>query len=160
MPVYVDPKTGLSIATNSMIKTMRRCPKQFEYKYIDRLKAKRLGKPLRQGTWGHKLLETHYSGGSVKKAHKKLLDRWGKLFDEERDALGDMPGETMRLVKSYLWHYKNDHWKVLEVEYVIETELPNGMIYRAKVDLLVEDQYGIWIVDHKFNAKLPGTQQR
>jgi hypothetical protein len=143
-----------------MISGFRACHKQFEYKYVDRLKPKHLGKPLRQGSWGHSLLEAHYNGEDWEEEHQRLLGKWGQLFDEERDSIGDLPGETKRLMQSYLWHYKNEHWIVHEVEYTIEVELPNGMIYRGKVDLIIEDQYGLWIVDHKFNRKLPNTQYR
>jgi hypothetical protein len=143
-----------------MLKTFRRCPKQTQYKYLERLKPRRLGKPLRQGSWGHSLLETYYRGGDWEDTHKKLLVKWGELFDEERDSIGDMPGETKRLMESYLWHYRDEHWKVHEVEYVIECELPNGMLYRGKVDLIVEDQFGLWIVDHKWNKRLPNNQYR
>ena len=36
-----------------------------------------------------------------------------------------------------------------EVEFVLETEFPDGTIYRGKIDLLIENHGGLWIVDHK-----------
>jgi hypothetical protein len=42
--LYTDDKTGKLISTHSMLKTFRRCPKQAEFKYVHRLKPRRLGK--------------------------------------------------------------------------------------------------------------------
>lgn len=156
--LYIDD--GHAIATHSMIKTFRRCPKQAEYKYFLRLKPRILGKPLRQGTWMHRLQEVHYKGGDWEAEHKRLSAKFGELFDEERDAIGDLPTECHRMMKSYLWHYKNDNWKVHDAEFVLETEFPDGTIYRAKIDLLVEDQYGLWLVDHKWHKSLPNLTYR
>jgi PD-(D/E)XK nuclease superfamily len=151
---------GRAIATHSMLKTFRRCPKQTEYKYQLRLKPKVLGKPLRQGTWMHRLQEVHYKGGDWKEEHKLLSAKFNELFDEERDEIGDLPRECARMMQSYLWHYKNDNWKVHDVEFVLETEFPDGTIYRGKIDLLIEDQYGLWLVDHKWHRSLPNLQYR
>lgn len=156
--LYVDD--GHAINTHSMIKTFRRCPKQADYKYYQRLKPKVLGKPLRQGTWMHRLQEIHYKGGDWEDEHELLTRKWKKLFDEERDAIGDLPTECARMMRSYLWHYRHEEWKVLETEFILETSFPDGSIYRAKIDLLVEDQYGLWIVDHKWNKSLPDTNFR
>jgi hypothetical protein len=146
---------GTPISTQSMLKCFRLCPKQTDYKYFRRLKPKSLGRPLREGDWGHKCLETHYKGGDWKETHGILTEKWEKLFDEEKDRTGNMPDTMSRLLRSYFWHYANDPWEILDVEVLIEVKFPNGSIFRLKADLVVRDQYGIWIVDHKFNAKLP-----
>lgn len=161
MPIYTDPDTGQGIFTHSMGKSMRRCPNQFRYKYIERLKPKVQGRPLREGTWMHKLLETHYKGGDWKTAHKILTAKFDKMFEEERVDMPTLPDDCYRLMQSYLWHYKNDDWEVLEVEFVVECELPNGLIYRGRIDMLVREKHTgfIYIVDHKFNARMPDPVQ-
>lgn len=158
-PVYWDEEArdgeGQGIVTHSMMKTMRMCPKQFEYKYIHRLKPKLLGRPLRFGTWMHALYETYHKGEDWLEVHKNLTHQFSKLFDEEKDRVGDLPRDCFRTMQSYIWHYKEDEWKVLEAEFVLEAELPDGTLYRGKIDMLVENQYGLWIVDHKNHKKMP-----
>jgi len=161
--LYVD--NGKVITTHSMLKSFGRCPNQARYKYAERLKPKRVNerdKPLRRGTWIHKLLEEYYAGRSWQAAHNKLSDQFGQLFDEERDALGDLPREMAALMKSYLWHYGADKtdpfhgWKVHETEMTLECPWPDGNgVYRMRLDLLMEDEYGLWIVDHKSHKTLP-----
>lgn len=158
--VYHDPETGKPITTHSMIKTMRHCPKQAEYKYVDRLKPKVLGRPLRFGTWMHSLYEAHHKGEDWRAVHRSLTAKFSQLFDEEKEAVGDLPRDCARTMVSYLWHYRDDPWTVHEVEFTLEAELPDGGIYRGKVDMLVEDQYGLWIVDHKNHKSLPGLEYR
>lgn len=146
---------GKSIVTHSMLKTFRRCPKQAEYKYVHRLKPRRLGQPLKRGTWFHALLEAYHGGGDWKAVHRQLTREFSKLFDEEKDYYGDMPTEMARIMISYIWHYKADPWKYHEVEMQLEAPLPDGTIYRGKVDALIENQFGLWLVDHKTHKTLP-----
>lgn len=152
--LYTDDD-GRPISTHSMIKTFRRCNKQAQYKYIDRLKPKQLSKPLKRGTWIHSCLETHYKGGDWRETHDRLTREFNKLFDEEKADLGNLPREIEKLLVSYFWHYGKADWKVHEVEFTLEAAFPDGGIYRGKIDMLVEDQFGLWIVDHKSHARLP-----
>lgn len=159
-PVYWDPEVDKGIVTHSMMKTMRSCPQQFNYKYIQRLKPQVLGRPLRFGTWMHELYEAFHKGEDWEAIHKRNTLRYSKLFDEEKDAIGDLPRDCRRTMLSYIWHYKEDEWTVHEAEFVLEAELPDGTLYRGKIDLLVENQYGLWIVDHKNHKKLPDLEFR
>lgn len=151
--LYVDD--GQAISTHSMLKTMRRCPKQAQFKYVYRLKPRLLSSPLRRGTWVHLLLEEHHSGGDWRAMHKQLSDQFNTMFDEERDFYGDLPTEIEHLMSSYEWHYALDPWKVLETEFTLEFEWPDGSLYRGKVDMLVETQFGLYLVDHKSHKSLP-----
>lgn len=160
MPLYTTDE-GVPIITHSMLKTFKRCPRQALYKYHDRLKPKTQAKPLKRGNWIHSLLETHYSGGDWRETHTTLSLQFEQLFDEEKDALGDLPDEIGRIMTSYFWHYRDDQdWKVVTVEDTIEVEMPNGTIYRGRTDLLVETPYGLYIVDHKSHKSLPDLSFR
>lgn len=160
MALYVDPDTKQAISTHSMLKTMRRCPKQADYKYAQRLKPKVLGKPLKRGTWMHLLLEEHHQGRDWRLMHEELSKKFSQLFDEEKDYYGDLPNECRQLMEGYIWHYKDDPWTVLEIEFTVETEFPDGTLYRGKVDALVENQFGLWLVDHKTHGTLPNSSFR
>lgn len=159
-PLYPHPETGQAILTNSMLGAFRRCIKQSEYKYVHRLKPKVLGKPLKRGTWVHELLEVDAQGGDWKKRHKQLTQKFNNLFDEEKDFYGDLPVEIGRIMKSYMWHYKHDPWKYHEVELELTAELPNGVLLRIKFDGLIENQHGLWLVDHKTHKTLPNITYR
>lgn len=153
------------IITNSLILTFKTCQKKAQYKYIDLLIPKRVSakdKPLSRGTWFHALLEAKYGKGNVNEVHRKFCSDYRKLFDEEKDALGDLPVEMAQLYKAYSWHYRSDNgFKVHEVELKLEADLPNGMQGQGKADALVEDPDGdLWVLDHKTHQRLPGWSYR
>lgn len=158
--MYYDEDVQSAISTHSMLKTFRRCPKQADYKYKQRLKPKKLSKPLKRGTWMHYLLEEHHAGRDWRAKHAELSAQYAKLFDEEKDFYGDLPTECLLLMEAYLWHYRDDPWKVLETEFTVETPFPDGTLYRGKVDALIENKLGLWLVDHKTHAKLPDMSFR
>jgi len=164
MPLY-ETEDGRPITTQSMIKTFRMCPREAMYKYHDRLKPKKVSLPLTRGKWAHSLLEDHYQGKDWKIPHKKLTLAFSKLFDEEKEHLGDLPRELDVLMQSYFWHYgdpeyKDHRWTVHEVEKLIEADMPGGHLFRGKVDLIVEDQFGLWLVDHKTHGRMPDWEYR
>lgn len=165
--IYEDG--GKRITTHSMLKQYLTCPKSAQYKYAERLKARRLTSretPLHRGTWLHELLQAHYEGRDWKEVHAENVRKFNLLMDEEREDLGDLPTECARIMRSYLWHYgvsKDDPlhgWEVLGAEVTLEAVWPDSEdgldIYRCRVDLLVEDEYGLLIVDHKTHKTLPG----
>lgn len=162
--LYWDPEAnngeGARITTHSMLKTFRRCPKQAEFKYVKRLKPKRLGSPLKRGTWVHALLEAYHKGQDWKKVHARYTYEFNNLFDEEKDYYGDMPTEIYRIMQSYMWHYKNDPWEWIDAEFQLEAKLPDGTIYRGKVDALIRNAFGLWLVDNKTHKTLPDLSFR
>lgn len=150
------------VITNSLVKTFKGCETKTKYKHMELIGPRlQRSKPLKRGNWFHELLEAKYKGESVNEAHKRNVLKYNKLFDEEKEYLGNLPSEMARLYKSYQWHYRDDtSWKVHETEIKLEAELPNGMQAQGKADLLVEDEFGLWAVDHKTHNRLPGTNFR
>lgn len=159
MALYTD-ENGTPVSTQSMAKTFLHCPREAYYKYVLGLRSKVSSRPLEVGKWMHSLLEAHYQGEDWEPVHARLSNRFQNLFDEEREALGNLPVQNAELMRAYLWHYgdpkhKAYHWKVHEVELKLEAELPNGHIFRGKFDMLVEDEFGLWLVDHKNQRRFP-----
>ena len=153
----------------SEIKTYQRCPKQWEYKYDQRLVPKGKARPLYLGSWGHAALETHYENGDWKLGFNIYLDDYNKLFEEEREALETKRGRRGRplpdiitqILKSYFWYHRDDGWKVVAVEQKFEVDTPlkiGGKIvpFDGIIDLIIEDREGrLWVVDHKFVSSIP-----
>lgn len=158
------------ISTHSMLQCFGRCPKQAQYKYAERLKKRVLtmrDKPLKRGTWFHELLQLYYLGQDWKGRHRELTKKYNGLFDEEKESLGDLPRECGRMMQSYLWHYGADKddpfhgWDVIDTELTLECPWPDGNgIYRCRIDALIKDDFGLWIVDHKTHKTLPDMSFR
>lgn len=142
-----------------MLKTFAQCPRWAMYKYHRRLVPRREGAPLKVGKWMHRLLEVYYSTyqdpNAWRDEHLRLTRQFREMFDEEQAYYGDVPGMAEDLMEAYLWHYKYDSWRVLQVEFMAECEFPDGGIYRLRADALIEDEFGLWLVDHKWPRALP-----
>lgn len=156
MTLY-EADDGTPITTQSMIKAWRMCRREAYYKYALRLHPRVGSRPLERGKWFHSLLEAYYKGEPWDIAHRQLSSKWRKLFDEEKEALGDLPTEMSSLMYSYLWHYRDDEdWEVVAVELTVDAPLPNGHLFRCRVDMVVRDANGeLWAVDHKTHKRLP-----
>jgi hypothetical protein len=109
----------------------------------------------------HSLLEAYYQGKSWKAEHKRLSRIFYNLFEEQREDLGDLPGECLRMMRSYLRHYPDDlsMYTVVDAEVDEIVTLPNGLKFQLIIDLVVEDQRGrLWLWDHKFRKNFGSTE--
>lgn len=153
----------------SEIKTFERCPKQWQYKYDERLVPKKKERALYLGNWIHSALESFYIGGDWRDGHLPYLKDWNKLFKEEQEALRKrgkgmsppFPEVVERIMKSYVWYRRDEGWEVVGTEIPFEVETP--LIIKGKVqnlqgiiDLVVDDEDGRrWVVDHKTASNIP-----
>jgi hypothetical protein len=94
--------------SHSRVKTWRRCPNQYRYKYVMGLKPRERKTQLERGSWLHELLMVHYDGEDWRLRHRALKKQFMNLFEEEREQLGDLPTECFRIMKSYERTYKFD----------------------------------------------------
>lgn len=162
--------TEVSVNFNqSRIKTFNRCPKQYEYKYVEQLEPKRKMRPLYLGSWVHACLEQLYKGGDWKIGHAEYVNNWNKLFDEEKLALRTrgktvgppLPELVERIMRSYLWYYRNDGWEPYAVEQILEVPTPlkidgRTFVFKGRLDLIIRDDEGLlWLVDHKTASTIP-----
>lgn len=101
----------------------------------------------------HELLMVHRDGHSWAHRHAVLTAEFNTLFEEEREELGDLPGDAARLMRSYLRTYPDDakRYRVIHTELDERVEMPNGDMFRFIIDLILEDQVngGLWLLDYK-----------
>lgn len=137
--------------SNSKAKTFRRCPKQYEFRYVHKLKLKRKGVALERGSWLHDLLMYHADEEDWRARHAELTRDFYNLFEEEREHLGDMPDECERIMKAYIMHYKKTDTtrRVIDTEIDEVITMPNGLRFRFIIDQIYEDQDGYWLKDYK-----------
>jgi hypothetical protein len=159
----------------------RRCQKQFafRYDYADEgmeLVPKITKAPLSRGTWLHALIEAHFreeagQDADWREVHQAYVGKFNTYFDEEKEELGDLPSECLRIFKSYLRFYAKEEGRYVTaelpdgepaIELVVERELPNGENFKGRIDRVVEDtEYGgHWIWDHKWVKTVPDTDER
>lgn len=153
----------------SQLKTWRRCQTMHAYKYVKQLQRKSKSLPLYKGSVIHSCLEYHYKGKSWKGAWKLFNAEFDKLMDEEKAAYGDLPSEVERLMLGYRRQWKNEEWVVVKdkngeplVEREFKVRIPGTrVVVKGIIDLVAEDDMGIWIVDHKtVKSEAPSSEFR
>ncbi|MCA1624148.1 MAG: PD-(D/E)XK nuclease family protein [Acidobacteria bacterium] len=149
------------VTTQSMLANFSRCPRKAMYAYVDKIKPRKTSRPLKMGAWFHLLLQARYNGQDWKDRHNELIENHEEVFfKEEWEEISET---CARLMLSYLWYYQLEAkygWKIIDVEFKLETTWPDGTPYWCKIDLLVEINGELWIVDHKLRTKLPSHLQR
>jgi hypothetical protein len=147
--------------SNAKLKTYRRCPKQYEFKYVMGLVPKQRQLQLERGGWLHELLMVHNDGEDWKQRHRELTKQFENLWEEEREELGNLPGECARIMAAYLRTYKSDEqrYRVIDSELNEIVTLPNGLDLNVVVDVILEDTGGgIWLRDYKTRANFTRTE--
>lgn len=152
---------GVTIS-NSMAKSFQRCKKQYDYKFKELIVPKTQGLPLYRGNWLHELLEAWYATGEWKPRHKELTKEYRKLFDEEKEQYGDLPLICGRIMASYVynWRHEEADWNVVATEAEYEVPLPHGHTFKFKLDALIEDDWGLWLMEHKSHKTIPDSNYR
>ena len=152
---------GITI-TNSRIKTYQRCKRQSHYKDRKNLALNRPELPLKRGSWIHELLHEQSTTGLWLPKHKGLTREFMKMFPEEREMYGDLPGDCARIMSSYVLTYKKEdaNSNVLFAEQEFTAKLPHGHTLLFKPDKVTEDEWGIWLWEHKTHKNFPRADYR
>lgn len=148
--------------SQSKLKAFNRCPKQYEYKYVERLTPKKRERPLFFGSWVHKAIESYYTtpDRNWRSGYAEYKLKWEALFEEEREELsrrGDPISQIPRIMRGYEFYYKDDGWDpiMVEQEFMVETPMP-GVYFKMVLDLgIVDSEEKLWAVDHKTASAIP-----
>src|SRR5690554_1209773 len=143
----------------SELKAWRTCRMLHHYKYRERLEPKTKPVALKRGAWIHALLEAYYKGNDWREVHRALTDEFAMLMDEEREYYGDLPGTAETLMTLYEETYPNDRTLAVELEFR-EFPLSQSVHLKGRIDLVLEDPRGVWVVEHKTVSRMPGEDDR
>src|SRR5580692_2569067 len=153
----------------SMVKSYRRCPKSYEYKYRQNLQRKKPAPPLIRGTILHEMLDSRAltlmkTGAELPPmeilAHYEK--KYGQLFREEKDIYGENFIADIRSIYSgYERTYIEEDLKFESSEEEVTTTLYKGVTFRGHLDKRVVDSRGRrWIMDHKTHKSIPDEEAR
>jgi len=184
------------VYNQSKVKMWRRCQKQYAFRYDTEPgkelvpKVKKRGLTL--GGWLHQLVEAHNREWAVQDGfdpedvygereeetwvdvHNRNVLAYAQLFDEEKEDLGDIPGDAERIFKAYLrfWKRERDRYRVAAlhdgtpgIEFIIEVPLPTlgaGVSFKGRLDILLDDLElgGTWVRDYKWVKTIPTEEER
>lgn len=178
-PMLTGGETPVENISYSRVKVWRRCPREHFYRWVLKLEKKKPPIQLVRGKILHELMEARIEKQDWKPIFEKYEKEYAKLFIEEQEEFGDIPGDIRKIFTGYVQKYENDRLKYLEfpvmqkqedgskitvlkhAEIPAEFELFPGAKFKLVLDSLAEDTQGnIWIVEHKSHKKLPDDEVR
>jgi len=163
------------IISNTQVGTKLLCDKQHDFRFMRAghgYEPKKLPPAIYRGILGHSALEQYYftlkegfGVGVASSAAQQVLDTEISRLAAETPGEFETVGlilQLKNLVELYAQAYREETFKVLEVEKDFRTSVDENIEYALKLDLLVEMTSGefrgdLVVVDHKFvyNFKTP-----
>jgi len=149
--------------SNSKIKTWRRCPNSYYYKYVEKIEPKKKKAALMKGSIIHDMIEGWLNEDDWESPLKKYKKEYDKLFKEEKDEYGDIINDMQTVMTGYVNRWKDEELDYIErngvrTEHEIEVDLvPGRIILTGIIDRIGIDQRDrVWYVESKsFKQKLP-----
>lgn len=147
--------------SQSKIHTYRDCKMKYHYRHEERLRKRSPPNPLVRGKIIHEMIEAQLDGGDPWKAWAKSQKEYAKLFKQEKEEYGDIPGEIEALMGGYFQWYNKDPINYYEVngaysEHFFRVPLAPGIELEGTMDSLgyTKDKR-FWLVEHKSHKSLP-----
>lgn len=143
------------------LNTISRCIRKGYYSYVRKLKRAVPSIAPARGILGHECLAALYSGKDWREPIQKVSIDLSKVFEEERKDYASLPGDMFRLIRGYILRYQGDkHWKIHAVELPFVVKTPGGHELEGRMDLVIEDDVGVYVLDHKFVSTIPQDSVR
>ncbi len=145
----------------TMLSTIMSCPRLSNFRFKQNLVGIKGKSPsLEMGSIVHTILEYYYKAIIAGASRKEAIDlgfRGGRAYAGDSKEVCNAKPEDIELcfttMEQYFDYYKNDFWVPLEVEKVKGDILYEDdeirILWKAKLDVLVDTNQGIFAVDHK-----------
>lgn len=144
----------------SRVRSWRKCHALHDYRHNQKLSPKRKPLPMARGHMVARLLELFYKGEDWAGELAAYASDFERLWTEEQDEYGDLPGDVEKLFHRYIQHYKRDGLVYETVEKKWEFEY-QGIMIVARTDAIVRDkERRRWILERKVPKKIPDEETR
>lgn len=162
--------SNLFKVSQSKLKVYRRCKRAYWNKYVEKLKRKRVGRPLQFGRMVHEMIEEYANGRDPMKYLDKIAKRDEKMFKSQREELGNIVGDVRTIMGEYF-----DYWESVpegkrikymklngkSAEHTFEVEISDGIVATGKIDnFAVTPNKLKWLTEHKSGARIPNEDHR
>lgn len=148
-------KDRIILWRNSSISVYHECPRKFWWSVVLWLGSDRKAIPLIVGSLVHTALEFLQSDG-VEGALTKAQTQYNKEFNmvpaEEAHKVWPV---VEKMIREYAITYERDEFTSLYPEFPFAIELPNGEVWRGKLDKIVSLNTNLFIMEHKTSGEAP-----
>lgn len=151
--------------SQSKVKQWRKCRQAYHYKYIDKLRRRRIKRPFKFGTIIHSMLEAHANGDDPFEVLEKISFDEHKLFAAEKEMYGDIIKDIGVIMQEYFDFWGEDSLRMLRhdgkyAEHEFNIEIAKDIVMTGKIDGVAKANKLKWLVEHKSFKKMPTEDTR
>ena len=158
---------GTPILSVSKLKSWKSCRRKYYYKSILNIRPKVTLKPFYIGSIIHEGIEEYLKNESVEPIIEKYTEQFEGMDENLQEFYGfDFPESIKGILEGYVdyWSPKDEKLIVHEVElsfgYDKPVEIASNTYLRGRVDAIVENEKGLWIMEHKTCKSMPADAYR
>lgn len=147
--------------SQSKVKTYRRCKYAYHLKYREKLRRRRVSRPLQFGRLIHEAIEASIEGDDPLELLDNISFEKGKYFAAEREAYGEILEDVRIIIAEYLEYYKDDGLRYVRInkrsaEHEFNVEIAPGVELTGKLDAVAKTPNRLrWLMEHKSFSKAP-----
>ena len=166
-PIINDPKW---IFTHSQIAMFKQCRQKYWFNYIEKLESKALVRPLYEGRLIHEAIAEYYGQKNQNKlplneikeiisnkingiitTQRQELDNAYEIPNEEMDEkLDKIEEEVLTVIDHYIaYAEEHDKFEFIAPEQNFEYKIDDHLIVSGKIDGIIKEPDGIWLIEHK-----------
>lgn len=142
--------------SQSKVKLFRKCKRAYYYRYVEKLKSKRIAPALSFGKIVHFILECIAQGMNVEADLKSFVDQELKdVLPNEKLEYKKVLDNATQIMVDYERHWETDPLNYVEIEgskaeHKIELKINDDITMVGIIDGIVEDAHGRkWLLEHK-----------
>ena len=156
-------------ASQSKTKLWLRCKRAYHYKYVEKLKRLRVGRPLQFGRIVHEMIEAYAKNEDPFELLDKIEIDQSKTFKAEQDMYGELVADIGFIMEDYFsyWGGKDKNSiKPVKVngstaEHAFAIPLEPGLLLTGKIDMVGQTPDKMkWLVEHKSFNRRPSEEFR
>lgn len=142
--------------SQSKIKKWRTCRQAYHLRYVEKLKSKRVARPLTFGSAVHAIAEAKAKGiDPLIRIDEMKEQDFGRIFPEEKEMYLDILEDATLVMEDYFLYWKKAPiryitYKGVKAEHKFDYEIESGLILTGKIDGIAKTKNGkVWMVEHK-----------
>lgn len=158
--------TKMFEVSQSKVKCWRKCREEYNYKYVEKLRKRSVGRPLSFGRIVHEMQEQEVMGNDPFDHLAMIEKKAGKMFRDDADEYGDLTKDIGFIMTDYYKYYENEPLTIVPVkkkmaEHPFEVTIAPGIVATGKLDAFVRSKNKLlWILERKNHKDIPDEDER
>lgn len=151
--------------SHSRVKLWRKCAEAHHLRYNEKLRRKRVSRPLAFGRLVHDTVEAYANGLNPLKRLTYLVKRDDKMFRSQREEYGELVYDVTAIMTEYFDYYSKSDLEYVQYndkgsEHTFEVEIAKDITAIGKIDAYGKAKKLRWLVEHKSGKNIPNEDQR